>query len=105
MCLFPGFHRIKEKKGIILIINLIHETNQISNDFSAFFVVDPADRLVARVRDLLRIFGKLYLWNEFSCFFIHDSGELVYAAEGWTVLGGNQVGSHTPGIDGGSLDF
>jgi hypothetical protein len=54
--LLPGLVRVKEQKRIAGIESLIHEADQVSDDLSVFLIIDTADRLVARVGDLLGIF-------------------------------------------------
>ncbi len=53
MRLFPGLDRVKEQQGISLIKDLVRKADQIGNNFPSLAVIDPLDRLIARVRYLL----------------------------------------------------
>ena len=105
MCLLPGFDGIEEEKGFVLVINLVCQTDEISDNLVICSIVNSVNRLISRICHFFRIFGQLNLRNEFACFPIQDSGQLVHSAEGRAVLGGDQVGSHAPGVDGSSLNF
>ena len=94
---FPGGSKIII--SLLLVKGFVRQTDQIRPDFSRGLVVNPVDGFIARVRDLFRIFGKLDLGDEFSLFIL-DGRQLVHAAEGRAVPGGDQVGSHAPGGDG-----
>ena len=60
--------------------------------------VNPVNGLIARVCHFFRIFGKLDFGDEIPVFVL-DGRQLVNAAEGWAVLGGNQAGAYAPGSD------
>lgn len=72
---------------------------------AVFLIVNTADGLVARIGDLFCVLGQFDLRNEFSGFLILNGSQLVYAAEGRTVFGGDQVGTDTPGVDGSALQL
>ena len=69
----------------------------------AVLSVDTVGRLIARVCDLLLVLGELDLRDEGSSLLVHDRRELIDAAEGRAVLGGDQVCADTPGVDGCAL--
>ena len=103
MGLFPGLNRVEEKKGLVGVVFLVNQTDQVSNDLAIFLVVDASDGLIARIGDLFCIFGKLDLRDEFSGSLVLDRSQFVNTAEGWAVFGGDQVGADTPGVDGCAL--
>ena len=100
--LLPGLDGIKQEQVFTGVEGLVGEADEVCFNFSCCFIIDPKDRFVTRIGDFLRIFGNLYLWNEFAGFVL-DGGELVHPAEGRIVLGGDQVRPHTPGVNGCSL--
>ena len=102
-CLFPGRDRVKEQQRFVLVEGLTDETDNVRDDLVAVLSVDTVGGLVARVCDLLLVLGELDLRDEGSGLFIHDRRELINAAEGRAVFGGDQVCSDTPGVDGCAL--
>ena len=46
---FPCLNGIKEKERIVSVEFLIHQADEISDNLSGFFFVNPLDRLVAGV--------------------------------------------------------
>ena len=84
---------------MVLVKCLSGQTDQVSDNLMTFAAVDPVDRLVSGVGDLFTVFGEFNLGYELLCLTVHDSGQFIYAAKGRTAFGGDQVGSHTPGID------
>ncbi len=82
---------------------LVCQADQISDDLTGIFAVDPLNRLVSGIRDFFGIFGELDLGDKIACFFVLNGRQLVDTAKGWAILGGDQIGAHTPGIDGCAL--
>lgn len=105
MSLLPGLDGIKQQKGIGGIIAFLYEADQVSDDLAGILIINALNGLVARVGDLLGILRKLDLGNEFAGLFVLDGSQLVDTAKGRAILGSNQVGAHTPGIDGGTLQL
>ena len=105
MCLFPCLDRIEEQKGILLIELFIHETDQICDNLASLLVIDSLDGLVARIGNLFCIFRKLDLRDKFACVTVLDGSQLINAAEGRAVLGGDEVCADTPGRDGSALNL
>ena len=56
MRLFPCLYGVKEQQGISFIKCLICKTDQIGNNLPRFAVIDPLDRLIARVGYFFSIF-------------------------------------------------
>ena len=102
-CLFPGRDRVKEQQRLVLVEGLTDEADNVCDDLVAVLSVDTVGCLIARVCDLLLVLGKLDLRDKGSGLLIHDRRELIDAAEGRAVLGGDQVCSDTPGVDGRTL--
>ena len=67
LCLFPGLQRIEDDHILLIIEGLVSQADEIGADLAGLAVVDPVDGLVARVRDLLGVLGKLDLRDKFSC--------------------------------------
>lgn len=100
--LFPGVFRIEEQKVFAGIEGFICKADEVGLDFSGGFIINPVNRLVARIGNFFCVFGNLNLWYKFAVLIL-DGGKLVDTSKRRTILGGNQVGTHTPGIDGCSL--
>ena len=86
-----------------MYLSLIHifkgfigKADQISLQFSGVLFINPVNGLVAGIGDLFCILGNLDLRAKFSLLVL-DCSQLVYAAERRAVLGGDKMGSHTPG--------
>ena len=101
---FPGLQRIEDRHVPGGVKGLVIQADQIRTDLARVVVIDPVDRLAARVRDLFRVFGDLDLRNKAS-FFILDRSHFVDAAEAGVVLARDQIGADAPGGDGGALDL
>ena len=102
-CLFPCRDRVKEQQRFVLVEGLTDETDNVRDDLVAVLAINAVGRLVARVCDLLLVLGKLDLRDKFAGLLVHDRSELINAAEGRAVFGGDQVCSDTPGVDGRAL--
>ena len=66
LCLFPGLQRIEDDHILLIIEGLVSQADEIGADLAGLAVVDPVDGLVARVRDLLGVLGKLDLRDKFA---------------------------------------
>ena len=100
--LLPGLDGIEDQEILRAVKAFVSQGNQIGADLTGLVVVNAENSLVARVRDLFRVFGKLDLRNEFP-FLIQHGCQLVHAAEGRAVAGGDHVRADAPGGDGRSL--
>src|SRR5699024_9235450 len=87
------------------VVNLICQTDQVGDYLAVVLSVDAVDCLIAGICHLLSILRQFDLRYKLSGVSVSDSSQLVDAAEGRAVLGGNQVCPDAPGVDGGSLHF
>ena len=92
----PGLQRIEQEQRLVLPEGLVGQGDEIRLQLSGFLFIDPVDDLVSGIGDLFTVLGELDLGNEGSVL-VHDGGQLVHAAEGRPVLGGDHVGPHAPG--------
>ena len=104
LCLFPGLDRVEKEKILGSIDGLIGKTDQVSFDLAVFFLINTENRFISRVGNFLGIFRKLDLRYKFTVLIL-NGGKLVYATEGRSVFGGDQIGSDTPRIDGRTLNL
>ena len=98
VCLLPGLQRVKYNQVIRSIKPVIRQTDQICLQLPIGFFVNPVYGFVSRVCNLFRIFRKLDLWNKLTVSLLYCR-QLIDAAKGRAVLGGDKIRSHTPGID------
>ncbi len=102
--LLPGLQGVEEHQVILLPVFLLRQADQVGLYLAVLFLIDSVYLLVPGIRDFLAVLGELDLGDEIPLF-IPDGRQLVHAAEGGIVLGGDQVGAHAPGGDGCALDL
>ena len=100
--LLPGLDGIEDEEILGAVEGLVRQGDKIRPDLARLVIVNPENSLVARIRNLLRILGELDLRNKFP-FLIQHGRQLVDAAEGGTVAGGDHIRADAPGGDGRAL--
>ena len=94
--------RVEKSKILLRVKGFLCQGDVISSDFAAFFVVNAIYGFVARIGDLYRVFRQFDLRDKLSVFSA-DGGQFVYTAKSRSVFGSDEIGSHTPGINAGTL--
>ena len=96
MGLLPGFHRIKDHQVFRFVKAVVYQADQIGFQFSIGLLINPVHRFISGIRHFFGILGQLDLGHKITVTGL-DCRQLVNAAECGTVLGGDQIGSHSPG--------